>query len=164
MLTNVQTKRLEKKEELEHNNQSIYDLLASIFIMQEYSPYSHVFYLSLFRKFQSKGVFDKLVRHVIDLCNSDLSIKNMAHLFTYIVHLGLKDKEDRQYFLDLWRETIEELDEEVQDIVLYQMKLSTERRFEDNKDYLSKEYEKLRFLYRADHRSIVLEGSCEQVL
>ena len=48
----------------------------------------------------------------------------------------------RRNFLDLFHETIEELEPEVKEIVLYQMKLSAERRFEIKKNYLSRSYEK----------------------
>jgi hypothetical protein len=99
---------------------------------------------------------------MIDQCNSNLSIKNIPHLFNYAVTVEFKDKEVSKNFLDLYRETIDELNPEVQDIVLYQLKLSTERRFEDKNNYLSKDYEKLRFMFRADHKSIVLEGNCEK--
>jgi activator of HSP90 ATPase len=99
---------------------------------------------------------------MIGQCNSNLSIKNIPHLFNYAVSMEFKDKEASKNLLDLYRETIDELNPEVQNIVRYQLKLSTERRFEDKMNYLSKDYEKHRFMFRADHESIVLEGNCEK--
>lgn len=78
-----------------------------------------------------------------------------------IMDFGLQDKEDRKNFLGLFHETIEELEPEVKDIVLYQMKLSAERRFEIKKNYLSRSYERERFRHRDDYERIVLEGDCE---
>lgn len=63
----------------------------------------------------------------------------MRDLFENVMDLHFKEGETRRYFLDLWRETIEELDSEVQDIILYRLKLSAERRFEDKNNYLSRD-------------------------
>jgi len=150
-----------KKNELQQNNQVIYELISSILTIQDYPSYSNIFYSALFKKIKDKGVFDKFIHHIIDLYNSNISIKNIPHLFTYAVGMEFKDKEVSKNVLDLYRETIQELDPEDQAIVLYQLKLSTERRFEDKNSYLSKHYEKQRFMFRADHKSVVLEGNCE---
>jgi hypothetical protein len=157
-----QQKMQNKKNELKQNNQIIYGLIDSLLTIEDYSPYSHIFYSALFKKFKDKEVFDKFIQHMIGQCNSNLSIKNIPHLFTYAVSMEFKDKEVSKNFLDLYRATIKELDPEVQNIVYYQLKLSTERRFEDKMNYLSKDYEKHRFMFRADHKSIVLEGYCEK--
>ena len=151
-----------KENELKQNNQLIYELISSILTIQDYSPYSHIFYSALFKKIKDKGVFDKFIHHIIDLYNSNLSIKNISHLFTYAAEMRFKDKEISENFLNLYRETIEESDPDVQEIVLHQLKLLTERRFEDKMNYLSKDYEKYRFMFRTDYESIVLEGNCEK--
>ena len=91
------------------------------------------FIKTYFNKIKEKGLFGKLVDHIILLCNSNLSIQNMGQLFQILVDFGLDDKEDRWNFLDLFHETIEGLEPEVKEIVLYQMKLSAERRFEIKK-------------------------------
>ena len=42
------------------------------------------------------------------------------------------------------------------------MKLNTERRFEDNKIFLTREYEETRFRNRNDYQHIVVEGKCKK--
>ena len=154
-------KVLNYQKDLEKNNVVIYELIDSILKIGKDYPYAHVFYKDIFNKIKKKGLFGKLVDHIILLCNSNLSIHNMEQLFQILVDFGLNDKEDRRNFLDLFHETIEELETEVKKIVLYQMKLSVERRFEIKKNYLSRSYERERFRYRDDYETIVLEGDCE---
>ena len=102
-----------------------------------------------------------MVNHIIFVCNSNLSIRSMEQLFRIVVDFGLEDKEDRKSFLHLFVEAIEELEPGVREIVLYQMKLSAERKFEIKKNYLSRSYEIRRFRHRDDYERIVLEGDCE---
>lgn len=158
---NDQNKILNCQNDLDNNNQVIYELFDSMLKIGEDYPYAYVFYNDLFKKIKEKGLFGKLVDHVILLCNSNLSIQNMQQLFQKLVDFGLDDKEDRRNFLDLFHETIEELEPEVKELVLYQMKLSAERRFEIKKQYLSRSYERRRFRHRDDYGRIVLEGDCE---
>jgi hypothetical protein len=131
-----QQKMQNKKNELKQNNQVIYEIIDSLLTIQDYSPYSHIFYSALFKKLKDKEFFDKFVHHMIGQCNSNLSIKNIPHLFNYAVTTEFNDKEVSKNFLGLYRETLDELNPEVQNIVRYQLKLSTERRFEDKMNYL----------------------------
>lgn len=41
------------------------------------------------------------------------------------------------------------------------MKLDAERRFQNKKEYFTKEYEEKRFQYRDNYEYIVVEGSCQ---
>ena len=149
------------EKESDKINQTIYELFDSILKIGEDYPYSYVFYKDLLNKIKEKGLFGRLVNHIILVCNSNLSIRSLEQLFYKVMDFGFDDREDRRNFLDLFHETIEELEPEVKDIVLYQMKLSAERKFEIKKNYLSRRYERYRFMYRANYESIVLEGNCE---
>lgn len=156
-----QNKILNYQKDLENNNQIIYELFDSVLKIGEDYPYAYVFYNDLFKKIKEKGLFGKLVDHIILLCNSNLSIQSMEQLFLILLDFGLNDKEDRRNFLNLFHETIEELEPGVKELVLYQMKLSAERRFESKKRHLSRSYERERFNHRDDYENIVLEGDCE---
>jgi hypothetical protein len=167
-LENIITSGKEKEKviamkELEKNTQNIYNLIDSVLEMKQNSPSSHIFYSALFRKCNERGVFHKMVKHVFNLAHStSRPVQNMNQLFEYALDFGFKEKRERTYFLELWFETIEELNQEVQQLILYQMKLSAERRFEDSLVYNDREYEKLRFDSRDNYEIIVVEGVCEK--
>ena len=86
----------------------------------------------------------------------------MQALFEHAMDFGLPDKKSREVFMDLWNETFEDLDKKARSLVLFQMKLSAERRFEDTKGFLTREYEEMRFKNRDDYERIVVEGSCKR--
>jgi hypothetical protein len=158
---NDQNKIQNCQNDLDNNNRMIYEFLDSMLKIGEDYPYAYVFYNDLFRKIKVKGLFAKLVDHIILLCNSNLSIQSMGHLYQRLLDFGFQAEEDRRTFLKLFHETIEELEPGVKELVLYQMKLTAERRFEFKKRYLSRSYERERFKHRDDYENIVLEGDCE---
>ena len=87
-------KVLNYQKDLEKNNVVIYELIDSILKIGEDYPYAYVFYKDLFSKIKEKGLFGKLVDHIILLCNSNLSIQNMGQLFQILVDFGLNDNEE----------------------------------------------------------------------
>ena len=121
-----------------------------------------IFYSHFFKRCRDKGVFNKLIEHIVDVAYSNLGIRNMRELFDHVVHLDFKEGKTRRYFLDLWHEGLEELELNQKALVLYQMKLDAERRFQNKKEYFTKEYEEIRFQYRNNYENIVVEGNCEK--
>ncbi|MCC2647387.1 MAG: hypothetical protein K0R16_190 [Nitrososphaeraceae archaeon] len=143
-------------------NDEIFHLLDSVFFkIKEDSPSATIFYSHFFRKCRDRGVFDKLIQHIWHIAHTNLGITNMQDLFERVVDLGFEDEDIRQMFFDLWRESLEELESNQKALVLYQMKLDTERRFQNKKKYLTKEYEEKRFQYRNNYENIVVEGNCK---
>jgi hypothetical protein len=108
------------------------------------------------------NVFDILVRHVIEAAHSNYRLSDMQALFEHVMDLGMRDRKNSQDFMHLWNETFDDLDRRTKMLVLYQMKLNTERRFEDTKVFLTKEYEEMRFEKRNDYERIVVEGECKK--
>jgi hypothetical protein len=153
---------LDKRNELELNNDSIYELIDFILKIDEQYPYSNIFYKLLFKKIRDQKLFGKLVDHMILLCNSTiLSIESVASLLKNTVDFGFKNAEDRKVFFGLWLETLEDLRPDLKEIILYQMKLDVERRFEDKQEYLSRDYEQVRFENRDHSDRIVVQGICK---
>ena len=151
------------EKELDNVSNELFYLLDSVFFkVQENSSSATIFYSHFFKRCRDKGVFNKLIEHIVDIAHSNLGLRNMSDLFYHVVHLDFKEGETRRYFLDLWHEALEELESNQKALVLYQMKLNTERRFQNKKEYLTKEYEEMRFQYRGNYENIVVEGNCEK--
>lgn len=88
-----QNKILNYEKESEKINQTIYELFDSILKIGEDYPYSYVFYKDLINKIKEKGLFGKLVNHIILVCNSNLSIRSMEQLFRKVMeNLNQKSK------------------------------------------------------------------------
>jgi hypothetical protein len=149
--------------ELNKNNKKIYDVIDSSLPIGDNHPYSNIYYKELYRKINDEGVFDKLVSHIISLCDNNIRlIPDMEHLLLYALEFDFECKHDRKRFLHLQTAVIEKLPPDVKDIVLYEIKLSIERKFQMSRRYLSREYEKQCFRSRANHKTIILEGCCEK--
>ena len=140
----------------------VYNLIHSLLTIKEDSPSTTIFYYHFFRNCWEKRVFDKLIQRILNIADSNRAIKNIRELFECLVDLGFKDEKTRKDFWNIWLETIKELDTKTQQLVLHQMKLDVERRFQNKKEYLTSEYEEMRFLYRGDYSRIAVEGSCEK--
>lgn len=144
-------------------NNEIFHLLDSVFFkIKEDSSSATFFYSHFFRKCRDRGVFDKLVQHIWHISHANLGITNMQDLFECVVDLSFEDEDLRRKFFDLWRESLEELESNQKTLILYQMKLNAERRFQNKKKYFTKEYEEMRFRYRDSYENIVIEGNCEK--
>ena len=83
----------------------------------------------------------------------------MADLFQYIWSLDFAEVKDRIYFNNLFDETINELEPEIQKLVLYALKLNIERKMKDL-SYNFERFEKMRFSIRKDYDKVALECLC----
>jgi hypothetical protein len=63
--------------------------------------------------------------------------------------------------VDLWNETLDELEPEARDLVLYHIKLEIERRMGDLVEDLAS-FEKTRFKIRTRYDYVALEGNCKK--
>lgn len=150
-------------KELEENNYRIYQLIDSTLPTGDDCPYSNIFYKLLYKKINDKGFFNELVSHIIFLCDhSGRLIRKVHNLLEYGLEFGFLNKEIRKRFSQLENEVLEDLQPEVKDVILHEIKLSVEGRFQQSKGHLSREYEKQRFRLRSEHTKIVLEGCCEK--
>jgi hypothetical protein len=157
-----QEKVLDKKKDLDSVNNELFCLLDSVFFkVEQNSSCATIFYSHFIKKCRDKGVFNKLIEHIVNIAHSNLRIKNMQDLFARVADLGFEDEDIGRMFFDLWRESLEELEANQKALVLYQMKLDAERRFQNKKEYFSKEYEEKRFQYRDNYEYIVVEGNCQ---
>ena len=122
------------KKELEIASNELFYLLDSVYFkVQQNSSSATIFYSHFFKRCRDKGVFNKLIEHIVDIAHSNLGIRKMSDLFYHVVHLDFKEGETRRYFLNLWREALEGLESNQKALVLYQMKLDAERRFQNKK-------------------------------
>jgi hypothetical protein len=152
-----------KKTDLDMVNDAIYQIFDFTLPTRDKYPSSNIFYKSFYNKVKDKGHFSKIITYLAEICQYTKA-GNMKELLQeyYISDFAFKNKSDRKTILQLWSETLEEQSQEVRDLVFYQQKLITERRFEYKTGHFSREYERQRFNHRADHENIVLEGTCEK--
>jgi hypothetical protein len=154
-------KSINPEEQVKAENE-IFNLIDSLLTVKEDSSSATSFYSQFFRKCKEKGAFGEIVQHIIDVLHSKHIINSMQELFEHVADLGFKDEKIRRDFMDLWNKIFEELDQNIKALVLFQMKLDAERRFQNSKEYLTKEYEEVRFQNRNNYDSIVIEGTCDK--
>jgi hypothetical protein len=149
-----------KKADLDMINDAIYQLVDSSLLTGDEYPSSNIFYKSFYKKVRDKGYFNKIIAYAAEMCQYTKA-ENMEELLKeyYVSDFAFKNKSDRKKFLQLWSETLKEQNQEVKDLVFYQQKLITERRFEYKTGHFSREYERQRLNHRADHENI---GTCEK--
>ena len=154
---------LKKEQELQSVYNKIFSLLDSAFLgIEEETRSTVIFYSQFFRKCREKRAFDSLVKHIANTAHSNSPLDDMRRLFERAMDFALTDKGAREKLMRLWNQTLQELDEETRVLVLFQMKLNSERRFEDSKMFLTREYEETRFKHRNDYERIVVEGKCKK--
>ena len=85
----------------------------------------------------------------------------MTDLLVYIFDSGFRDSQEQMNFLTVWYDLVQVLEPEIQNMMLYRMKLSIERMFENMHD-LTKEYEEFRFKLRGNYQTIALEAYCKK--
>jgi hypothetical protein len=159
----VQSKIKIKKADLDMVNDVVYQLVDSSLPTGDEYPSSNIFYKSFYKKVKDRGHFSKIITYATEICRYTKA-ENMEELLQeyYVSDFAFRNKSDRKKFLQLWSETLGEQSQEVRDLVFYQQKLITERRFEYRTGHFSREYEIQRFNHRDDHENIVLEGKCEK--
>jgi predicted lactoylglutathione lyase len=164
LLYNIDTPDIVKKSNYSFSTQTVFfRLLDSVFFkITKDSASSVVFYSHFFRKCKEKKMFDILVSHIAQVAHSAHRLNDMRALVEHAMDLGLHDTRRREDLMHLWNETFEDLDKKTKKLVLFQMKLNTERRLEDTKAYLTREYEEMRFENRNEYERIVVEGKCKK--
>ncbi|HKG86745.1 MAG TPA: hypothetical protein VKA95_00355 [Nitrososphaeraceae archaeon] len=150
-----------KHDELENIYSAIYYALNSLLMDRIEPPYMNIFYYSLFKKSKDHSLFQKLVQQMYNILNTDNIVRSISNLLAYTVSSTYLESSTQREFFKLWKQTIEELEPNVRQIVLYQMKLLAEQRFQNIKAPLSRTYEKVRFKYRANPNYIVVDGDCK---
>jgi hypothetical protein len=143
--------------ELENTHQQVYDILDLSFKVNKDSSASNIFYSTLFKKCKDKGVFDNLIErihYIID--NTDYDIIKMVDLLERVVYFAFFDNQ----LLDVLYETVEKLDQKVQKLILYRLKISAEKRYENKQVDLTREYEEFRFRLRSDYKRVAVQGYC----
>ena len=147
----------EKKELI--TNTKIYDVLNSIFNIGESSASPDIFFYSFFKKCYEQKAFGDIVGLFREILSSDKILSDTRDLLQHLVRLEFKDKDKAVFFLNLWNETLEELDMEVKNLFMYQLKLEIERRMEVQV-VGTKFYEETRYSHRARSDLVTLECLC----
>ena len=132
------------KEELEKTYQDIYDILALLFKTNESSSANTVFYSNLVKKCKDKGVFSQFIELIHSTINTDNIIMDIRDLFGRVVFVAFYSKQSQTEFHKVLYETMDELDEEVKQLVLYNMKLFAEGQYEIKQQDSTRQYEEFR--------------------
>ena len=138
----------------------VYDLIQSIFRTGRYAPSSSIFYSEFFKMCKQAKFQD-----IVDLIRTTLTSNNptvttIGEFIHRIQQLDFKDAGTTIFFnYLLWEEIFNKLDPQIQNLVMYNLKVDLERRM-DLQVKNDRNYEKLRFKVRDDPRSIALEGYC----
>ena len=136
----------------------IYALVSDIFTIKEYSSSFNIFLSKFFKKCKERNVFGNIIAMFRrGVC--EVNLIKMADLFQYIWSLDFAEVKDRIYFNNLFDETINELEPEIQKLVLYALKLNIERKMKDI-SYNFERFEKKRFGIRKDYDKVALECLC----
>jgi hypothetical protein len=139
----------------------VYDLIQSIFRRGRYAPSSSILYSEFFKICKQAGTF----QDIVDLIRTTLTSKNqtvttIGEFIQQIQQLSFNDPDKTIFFnFLLWEETFNKLDPQIQNLVMYNLKIDLERRM-DLQVKNDRNYEKLRFKVKDDPRSIALEGYC----
>jgi hypothetical protein len=144
----------------ENADNEIYNLFDSNY-KRKLSPSSYdIFNWALYKKYKEKGVFGSFVvdefRRRLD---SNVQTRDMRGLFHRIGVIYNNNIDQARFFVDLWNETLDELNPEARNLVLHHIKLERERRMEDIVEDLA-DFEKTRFESRNRYDEVALEGNC----
>jgi hypothetical protein len=127
------------------------------------SPSSYdIFNWALYRKYKEKGVFGSfVVDEFRDRLDSNIQTRDMQALFQRIGVIYNSNINKAVFFVDLWNETLDELEPESRNLVLHHIKLEIERRMEDRAEDLGS-YEKTRFDTRNSYDLVAVQGNCKK--
>jgi hypothetical protein len=142
-------------------NQGVYPVIVSMFKKRnEYSSTSNIFFSVFFKNCKEKGVFGNIVDRLREILYSGKMIMTVPELLQVAINSGYKDLDEANQFFDLYDETLNQLDPEIREFHLYDLKLDIQRRM-DKLSTSTKVYEKVRFKIRGDHDTVALEGFCK---
>jgi hypothetical protein len=140
----------------------LYELLQGLMVSLE--PLSWVvFTMNWLKKVYEKGQFGhyiSILRKVID-SGPILNIRKFNLLLLDTVNLRFSyNPTHSRLFMDIWQETVNELEPEVRKLYLYEVKLSLDVTM--GKIATTLQYEKLRLDLIGDVETIALEGQCNE--
>jgi hypothetical protein len=119
----------------------------------------NIFLKSLIWKIKENGLFSHLINYMIELLESDNSIKDISDLINQILLFRHTDLNLVNKYNELWVQTLNELDPKMRQLVMFRIKLLYEQRMKD-RAYDPAEFEKIRFSARERFDKIVLECAC----
>ena len=138
-----------------------YDLIQSIFRTGRYAPSSSIFYSDFFKMCKQDGKFQDIVDLIrTTLTSNNPTVTTIGEFIQRIQQLHFDDPTTTIFFnVLLWEEIFNKLDPQIQNLVMYNLKIDIERRM-DLQVKNDRNYEKLRFVIRDDPSRIALEGFC----
>jgi hypothetical protein len=141
-------------------NQGVYEVIDSIFKIRELSSSSNIFFSVFFKNCKEKGFFGNIVQHLREILYSGMTVMTVPELLQVAINSGYKDLNESTQFLDIYDETLKQLDPEIRKFHLYDLKLDIQRRM-DKLTTFTKVYEKVRFKVKGNHDIVALEGFCK---
>ena len=143
----------------------VYDLIQSIFRTGRYASSSSIFYSDFFKMCKQAGKFQDIVDLIrTTLTSNNPTVTTIGEFIQRIQQLNFNDPGTTIFFnVLLWEEIFNKLDPQIQNLVMYNLKMDLERRI-DLQVKNDRNYEKLRFKVRDDPRSIALEGYCTKCM
>src|SRR5205085_10839982 len=113
----------------------IYSILASsIYKIHKSSPSYTIFYSKFFNKCMKMGVFDYVVNQMRSMISANLPLINIEKIDSdsdnVNVYFNPTYIENNLHLLEIWIETIKELDSSIRRLVLYHKKLEIEETME----------------------------------
>jgi predicted Zn-ribbon and HTH transcriptional regulator len=110
------------------------------------------------------GLFGQIASVCKNILESELKIHSIQDLFEHLIILPFNkniSSATTKNLWNLWKESFNQLDPNLQELFLYRIKLFLERQIEEKVKSFS-EYERLRFRFRHDVHVIVIEEQCKQ--
>jgi hypothetical protein len=152
----IESMDLAKKESVANE---IYDLLNSDYRASS-SSYSYgIFLIAVFKKYKEKGVFTEFLVNV--LRNRLDSATTVGDLLARLDVLYFDETEKAKMFIDIWFQTLNELEPNVKELLLHDIKLSLQTTMSKRIVVHHKAYEDRVFELRGRYDRLVLEGKCQ---
>lgn len=122
---------------------------------------AEIFHSALYKKFKNQRLFGKFVIDPLrESLESNRRTRNIRQLRNAsLVILPTNDPDNDMLHLSLWEETLSEMTPDVQDMLLYNMKLDIEHMMMYKCTY-PKLYEEARYSYRSELKKVILEAYC----
>jgi hypothetical protein len=142
-------------------NTQIFNSLQQIFNKGKYAPTTIDILTS---RFISRCMQRKWFGNIVNLFKNALNdkevvIETISDFLRELTTCNFKEQNNKVIFCELWDETIMKLEPAIKNIVLYNTKLSIERKMQDHiKAYQS--YEKMWFKFKDDYSKVVVQCSC----
>ena len=144
----------------EKANEEIYNLFSSFY--NQYQTWSqYAFSSALYKKYLDRGVFgDFVVGKLRERVDINIEIWSMQELLSILTVPSFDNDKDLKFYMQLWNETMNEMDPNLRPLILYRLKLEFERDIGyrvKNQDI----FEKLCFEIRDKYDMVVMEGYCK---